>query len=84
MFVLCSYSICYAGYGTYINICFDAWIYVDQTMFLVQLGSYLKHNKWSRIFFDLTIDVYEDEMEDTIEQPVIRVKQVKKKPSSTT
>ena len=51
-----------------------------KTMFLVQLGSYLKHNKWSRIFFDLTIDVYEDEMEDTIEQPVIRVKQVKKKP----
>lgn len=51
-----------------------------KTMFLVQLGSYLKHNKWSRIFFDLTIDVYEDEMEDTIEQPVLRVKQVKKKP----
>lgn len=48
-------------------------------MFLSQLGSYLKHNKWSRIFFDLTIDIYEDEEDDIIQQPVLKTKVKKEK-----
>lgn len=48
-----------------------------KTMFLIQLGSYLKRNKWARIFFDWTIDVYEEE-EETYVPPV----QTKKRPIS--
>ena len=49
-----------------------------KTLFLIQLGSYLKKNKWSRIFFDWTIDIYEDDIEQPIPQPVKKEKPIKK------
>lgn len=43
-----------------------------KTLFLIQLGSYLRKNSWSRIFYDWIIDVYEDEIE-YVEPPVRKI-----------
>lgn len=41
-----------------------------KTLFLIQLGSYLKNNKWARVYYDWVIDVYEEEY---IEPPTRKI-----------
>lgn len=51
----------FSNFLTYVS--FAGFLLIEM-MALSRLGHYLKKNKWARIFYDLTIDVYDDEPEE--------------------